>query len=183
MVVINLWGAPGSGKSTAAANLFSRLKSIGVNAELVTEFAKDLTWEDRECAIKNQLYVSGNQAFRVSRLEGKVDVVITDSPIPSGLLYLSAEKKELFRPVLYDEYFKYDNVNFLMIRVTPYDNNGRGQTENESDKIGNELISEVTIFLPCPIYRISNNQEGLNYLFLTVKEMLVEKGIVNETKD
>ena len=104
MIVINLWGAPGCGKSTAAAFLFSRLKSLGVNVELVTEFAKDLTWEERNEALKNQLYVSGIQSFRISRLDGRVDVVITDSPVPSGIFYVPENEKEIFRPVLYHEF-------------------------------------------------------------------------------
>jgi adenylylsulfate kinase-like enzyme len=40
--VINLFGGPGTGKSTLAAALFTDLKMKGINAELVTEFAKDL---------------------------------------------------------------------------------------------------------------------------------------------
>ena len=45
MLVVNLFGAPGSGKSTGAAYIFSQLKIAGVNAELVTEFVKDKVWE------------------------------------------------------------------------------------------------------------------------------------------
>lgn len=41
MILINLFGAPGTGKSTGAAYIFSQLKMKGINAELVTEFAKD----------------------------------------------------------------------------------------------------------------------------------------------
>lgn len=44
MIVVNLYGGPGVGKSTGAAYVFARLKEAGVVAELVTEFAKDLTW-------------------------------------------------------------------------------------------------------------------------------------------
>ena len=43
--IVNLFGAPGAGKSTGAAYIFSKLKLAGVNAELVTEFAKDKVWE------------------------------------------------------------------------------------------------------------------------------------------
>ena len=40
-IVVNLFGAPGAGKSTGAAYIFfSILKMNGINAELVTEFAK-----------------------------------------------------------------------------------------------------------------------------------------------
>lgn len=50
-IVINLFGAPGAGKSVASAYIFSKLKMKNINCELVTEFAKDLTWEKREFAL------------------------------------------------------------------------------------------------------------------------------------
>ena len=40
-LIMNLYGGPGSGKSTGAAYIFSMLKMVGVDAEYVTEFAKD----------------------------------------------------------------------------------------------------------------------------------------------
>ena len=42
-LVINLFGAPGVGKSTGAAKVFTELKQLGVNCELVGEVAKDIT--------------------------------------------------------------------------------------------------------------------------------------------
>lgn len=41
MYVVNLFAQPGAGKSTGAAYIFAKLKMAGVNAELITEFAKD----------------------------------------------------------------------------------------------------------------------------------------------
>lgn len=43
MLGINLFGVPGSGKSTGVAYIyiFSKLKMKGINAELVTEFTKE----------------------------------------------------------------------------------------------------------------------------------------------
>ena len=81
MLVVNLFGAPGAGKSTGAAYIFSRLKLAGINAELVTEFAKDKVWEESKAVFQNQAYIFGKQYFRISRVQDKVDVVITDSPI------------------------------------------------------------------------------------------------------
>lgn len=40
--VINLYGGPGTGKSTTAAMLFAKMKLAGFNCEYVPEFAKDL---------------------------------------------------------------------------------------------------------------------------------------------
>ena len=41
-LVVNLLGAPGSGKSTIAASIFSKLKFQNLNVELVSEYAKEL---------------------------------------------------------------------------------------------------------------------------------------------
>ena len=81
MLIVNLYGAPGAGKSTGAAYVFSQLKMRGINAELVTEFAKDKVWEESKAVFQNQAYIFGKQYFRISRVQDKVDVVITDSPI------------------------------------------------------------------------------------------------------
>jgi adenylate kinase family enzyme len=53
MILVNLYGAPGSGKSTGAAYIFSKLKMAGVDAELVTEFAKDKVWEESKAPFDN----------------------------------------------------------------------------------------------------------------------------------
>ena len=80
MILVNLFGSPGTGKSTGAAYIFSQLKMRGINAELVTEFAKDKVWEESKAVFNNQAYIFGKQYFRISRCADKVDVVITDSP-------------------------------------------------------------------------------------------------------
>ena len=51
-VVINLFGAPGSGKSTTMARLFTDLKQEGYNVEMVSEFVEDLVYEN---SVKNKL--------------------------------------------------------------------------------------------------------------------------------
>ena len=61
MILINLFGAPGAGKSTGAAYIFSQLKMRGVNVELVTEFAKDKVWEKSVEVFNNQAYIFGKQ--------------------------------------------------------------------------------------------------------------------------
>ena len=109
MLVVNLFGPPGAGKSTGAAYVFSKLKLAGVNAELVTEFAKDKVWEDNKLALANQAYLFGEQYYRLTRLGGKVDVAVTDSPLLLSNFYvndvvLGDEFEELVKksvPLLY----------------------------------------------------------------------------------
>ena len=50
-IAINLFGAPGVGKSTGSACVFADLKKEGVNAELISEYAKDKTWEHNSVAL------------------------------------------------------------------------------------------------------------------------------------
>lgn len=88
-LVVNLFGAPDAGKSTGAAYIFSKLKMAGVNAELVTEFAKDKVWENDMEVFKpdNQCYLFGKQFYRMSRCRDKVSVIVTDSPLPLSAYY------------------------------------------------------------------------------------------------
>lgn len=140
MLIVNLYGAPGAGKSTGAAYIFSKLKMLGINAELVTEFAKDKVWEESKAVFQNQAYIFGKQYFRISRVDGKVDVVITDSPILLSAFYNND-------PTLGDEFDtfvtkvsnSYDSMNLFINRVKPYNPAGRFQTEEESDKLAGDL--------------------------------------------
>ena len=84
-LIVNLCGGPGCGKSTAAAYISYYLKKSGVNCELATEFAKDMTWEMNLTALDCQPYIFGEQCWKIDRCKDKVSVIVTDSP-----LFLSA---------------------------------------------------------------------------------------------
>ena len=141
MILVNLFGAPGAGKSTGAAYIFSKLKMHGVNAELVTEFAKDKVWEESKAVFNNQAYIFGKQYFKISRCADKVDVVVTDSPLLLSLIYnndptLGEEFNQLVRKV----FNNYNSKNYYLSRTKAYNPVGRFQSEIESDQIGNEII-------------------------------------------
>lgn len=140
MLVVNLFGAPGAGKSTGAAYIFSKLKMAGVNAELVTEFAKDKVWEESKAVFQNQAYIFGKQYFRISRVQDKVDVVITDSPILLSSFYANDEVLgEEFDALIMKVFNSYDSMNVFINRVKPYNPSGRFQTEAESDELSNVM--------------------------------------------
>lgn len=140
-MVVNLFGVPGAGKSTGAAYIFSQLKMKGVNCELVTEFAKDKVWENTEEVFKNQAYVFGKQSFKISRCYDKVDVVITDSPLPLSIFYNHDPRlAENFNSAVMDFFNSYKNMNYLLLRTKPYNPVGRMQTESESDQLKQPMI-------------------------------------------
>ena len=86
-IVINLMGAPGTGKSTIASELFSKMKWLGYDVELVSEYAKELVWEERNETFKNELYLFAKQHHRMFRLNNKVKYIITDRPLILSIFY------------------------------------------------------------------------------------------------
>lgn len=142
MVVVNFLGGPGSGKSTFSSSVFSELKWRGINCEIVTEYAKDKVWEGAYNAIENQLHVLGRQSYRQYRLNGKVDVILTDSPILISLLYAKYDRHATteFKKVAIDEFKSYNNVNFFINRNNHYQPEGRMQTIEEAKIIDNSIL-------------------------------------------
>lgn len=134
-VVVSLFGGPGAGKSTLAAVVFASLKMLGVNCELVTEFAKDKVWEKNNEALSNQIYIFAKQYYRMSLCAGKVDVVVTDSPLFLSPFYnrdpdIDKPLKELAFAIS----GKFDNLDYFVCRVNKYNPVGRLQTEEEADE-------------------------------------------------
>ena len=169
MILVNLYGAPGSGKSTGAAYIFSRLKMAGIDAELVTEFAKDKVWEESKAPFDNQAYMFGKQYFRISRCANKVDVIVTDSPLPLSIFYNSTKilGKE-FNEMVMKVANSYEKMDYLIYRVKPYNPNGRFQTEEESNKLADKLVDFLD-FYKINFKPISGSIEGYDKI---VEEIL-----------
>jgi len=164
---VNLFASPGSGKSTTAAAVFSKLKLKGYDCELITEFAKDLVWEERFKTLSNQLYVSGKQGKKVSTLNGKVDIAITDSPILLSAYYNSVNKRyniENFNNLMLEEFNKYNNLNFFIrFNKSDYNPNGRMQTSEESFRISYEIKAMMDKFELKYNY-VDKNEESIDYI-------------------
>lgn len=145
-LVVNLFGVPGAGKSTGAAYIFSKLKLAGINAELITEFAKDKVWEENSVIFQpdNQAYIFGKQFYRMNRCKDKVDVIVTDSPLLLSSFYNSSEiLGESFNKMVYNCFYSFNNKTYLLKRVKPYNPNGRLQTEEESNALVTPLIEKL----------------------------------------
>lgn len=185
-LVLNLYGAPGSGKSTGAAYIFSKLKQQGISCELITEFAKDLVW-DNSYSLNNQIYVFGEQYHRMERLRGKVDVIITDSPLPLSLIYHSIKNedvKKLFEQLVIAATNSFDNLNWFIIRDKPYVQTGRLQTETESDAISNVIRDMLNLDkLKDSYLEAKGNQEGYDMIVRYVKEDTVTRVVNNSTNN
>ena len=141
--VINLFGGPGPGKSTLAAALFADLKMKGVNVELVTEFAKDLVWTERTKELKDQVYIFGKMYHKLWRLQGKVDVVICDSPLPLCIYYSNEDTPKQFGSLVMEAFDQFQNTNVVCERTFAYQQAGRYQDEEEANKVHADIVELI----------------------------------------
>lgn len=128
---INLYGGPGTGKSTIAAELFSKMKWNKLDSELISEYAKQIVWEESFTKLKNQIYLFAKQHKRHVILDGKVKYVITDSPLPLNTVYDNENTKYL-KDLVFSEFNKFNNINIYLNRKKEYNPNGRTQTYTEA---------------------------------------------------
>lgn len=138
---INLWGGPGSGKSSTAAELYAGMKRSNLtlpetkrkNIELVREYAKEFAWENKSITGYDQLFISIEQLRReVFLLKNGVDLIITDCPAMLGYLYAQwydSFCQDQIYSIMSDYEEKYPSVNIVLDREDrPYDQNGRFQS-------------------------------------------------------
>lgn len=138
---INIFGGPGIGKSNAAMKLSRDMNISGKKVEYVTEFAKDLVWEDRDKTLSIQPYVTIKQYRNLIRLDGVVDYVVTDAPILMGNVYgkLYSNMPYSYYKFILDLHNRMDTININLIRRFPYKSYGRHQTEDEAKQIDNMI--------------------------------------------
>ena len=141
MLVVNLYGGPGTGKSTTAAGVFSKLKMAGVNAELVTEYAKDKVWDKHLSILDNQIYIFGKQYHRLFRLLNQVDVVVTDSPLLNSIVYNQREYKTELDTLVLKVMRSFNNLDIFLNRVKEYNPKGRVQDEDGAKMIDIAIIN------------------------------------------
>lgn len=141
MTVINVFGGPGTGKSVTAAQLFAELKKQNRKCELVTEFAKELVYDNSYLVLENQVWVFANQHHRMHRLAKLVDYIVTDAPLFNSIVYSGkGEDKKTFHAFVLTEFSKYDNLNIYLEREVEYRQEGRYQDEKGAKEIDSEVL-------------------------------------------
>jgi len=142
-LLVNLYGGPGTGKSTTMHGLIYELRKRGILAEMAPEFAKEAVWEGRTHLLENQLYLFAKQAKVLYDLAGKVDVIVTDAPILNSLLYNEAATPA-FEALVLEVMNEYANqLNVILRRVKPYETRGRVNTEAHARLLDARIASLV----------------------------------------
>lgn len=150
-VVINLLGGSGLGKSTTAALVFGELKHRGEMTELVREFVKEWAWSGKKVGPFGQSIIYGQQLERESCLYGKVDFIVTDSPLILCPVYQNhynghdTIKHTVFRDLQTAAGMEVLHLNFLLTRQKPFDPRGRYETEDVA-KLIDEKVRAFLIY-------------------------------------
>lgn len=136
--LIELIGAPGAGKSTTASAIFSELKTRGINAELVTEVAKEWAWEGRSIDWRNQTLLAATQLHRFLSAVNKADVIVTDGSLTLSHWYASYYGLRAVRSIaaMKDELKSVTtSYEYFIKRDKPYNAAGRFHSEDESNEV------------------------------------------------
>lgn len=137
-LVVNLFAGPGAGKTTCAWAIAAELKKLNINTEYVSEYAKELVWDKNYEALARQEDIFKEQAHRINRLIGKVEVIVTDSPILLSEIYGKNNSDE-FSQRVWDEHNSHENFNLFINRGKYYEQAGRIQNLSESKQIDNQI--------------------------------------------
>ena len=169
MKVINLFGGPGSGKSTTAAGLFYKMKMDGINVELVTEYAKELAYDGTlELMLDRQEVIFAEQNQRLHRLRDKVDFAIIDSPLLLSHIYPEMNQQqrgvngwpalEAFQQLVLAVIDTYDNKNIFLNRAADFQEYGREHSLDESREIDQAIKATLMRHnLPTNAYIVDEN--------------------------
>ena len=129
---------------------------------MATEYAKDKVWEESYKTLDDQIYIFGKQLHRINRLLGKVDVIITDSPLINSIVY-DKENNPTFKSLVLNQHNRLNNLNYYIVRDEHYEEKGRIQTKDEAEGLDNKIKKIL----------LNNN---INYIIVPKKTLMTDKG-------
>lgn len=169
-VVLNLLGGPSSGKSTLAAELYAKMKHKCLKVEMVREVAKEWAWEGRKIGPFDQMAILGEQIKRESSLYGKVDYIVSDSPVMLGAFYFEYNHGRGFMNNMVKEYYYFAEekgikfVNIRLRRTKEYEQSGRFETLDEAIKIDQAIYAYISDNMYDCKHMFNNEAETANII-------------------
>lgn len=143
-ILINLFGGPGAGKTTLAHGIVYEFRMHGIEADIATEYPKELIYDRINPASINQYTILAEQFKKIERVLRACTVVVCECP-----LLLCAEydmgKRHIFQMVKdYETYlkdtYKTSTYNYFVDRIVPYTTTNRVHTEKQAIDIDRRLL-------------------------------------------
>ena len=145
-LVVNMLGGSGVGKSTTAAGLYYHMKLAHENVELVREYVKLLAWQGIKPGQYDQVNIFGEQCKLEHSLYGKVDYIITDSPIVLAPIYEvyyhgdSMMEEAAIKLLSKSAANEVQQLNIILERTKDYDEKGRYQTLEQAKEVDKMVV-------------------------------------------
>ena len=140
VIVVNLIGGPGVGKSILTSDVFSALKREFISCDISHEYIKKKLREKALKAVESQIYIFAKQQFQLFSMKDDLDVIVTDSPLLLSAIY-DKTNCPFLKGLVLKEFNKYDNLNYLLLRDkdVPYEQEGRYQDSEGAKKVDNSV--------------------------------------------
>jgi predicted ATPase len=146
-LIVNFFGGPGGGKTTAGARLFTELKIRGIDTEMDMELARQMILMEHTSALECQPYLFGVALYKLRQTARNTDVVIMDSPLLLNPIY-DRNASQALRALAIEEHNRFRNLNIFVERRAnaPHSMAGRVHDLRESillDQRIRDLLDEL----------------------------------------
>lgn len=197
-LVVNLYGSSGSGKTTTSMLLTAAIKNADIaetfggpdmgdlTVELVREEAKRYAWAGTPITASLQQNIGATQVMLEQELLGKVDILVTDSPVLLSPFY---EKLHLGTEVglgmVRNHIDKcrtsgHDELNIFLNRNKPFVSAGRYETEEQSDEVSVKMADYLTD-VPMTFLAMEETKDRVGYILGIIKHVFdVRKEMEND---
>lgn len=115
MLIVNLFGGPGSGKTSSCSAVYAALKAQHKKVGFAREVAYDMIVAGRAHMLQDQIWMFAKQRRYLLDVSKDNDVVITDCPLLLSLIYGDHES-ESFKQLVLEEHNKHENLNIFLNR-------------------------------------------------------------------
>jgi hypothetical protein len=143
--VINLFGAPGMGKSSARSGVFWLMKSHHKSCEEISEYAKYLVLSGRKWQLtEEQTYLFSKQNHKQLIVERSgYEYAVTDSPLLLCSFYAPAGYHKSFEGLVDEASERFENINFFITRDVSgqeyFEERGREHNREQSLQVEAEM--------------------------------------------
>jgi RecA/RadA recombinase len=157
---INIFGGPGVGKSTLAAQIFGHLRQQGQSAELVQEWFKTWAYAGHQAKSFDYVYAFANQLHAEDQLlQAGVKIIISDSPMYLQCIYAYRHKLPFAGELLQiAKRFEatYPSINFVIDRpqFQVYEQAGRYETLDQAIEMDRFIVQLLDDFWAIPFKRV-----------------------------
>lgn len=158
MKIIEFFGGPGSGKTTAASYCFSYFKRRGVECEFTREYAQEAIYAQQRYQLSSQFIVCANQYRKYTeQAEAGTQLLFSDTSLLLSQVYgAHHEANALLVPLLKHLYRDFETIKVFVKRRKEFRTQGRIHNEAQSRELDILMRSKLGPF----DYEIDGDEVG-----------------------